>query len=262
MRGVYVTCFSKSFINFYKSSTKIGFHSYLRQNSTFENPLLVMNSIREYHSTVQVMAKAKAKAKKGKISAEDGDEQIEIQVNLPKIDDYDNQMEKRITRLRDEFLKLRCGRVNSDMFDHVLVDAHGTRMRVSEAGQVIVKGPTKVSISVFDPTVVTFVAKAITDCGQNLNPVVEGNNVEIVIPKPSKEVRDGLIKTASKSCEKTKAEVRQIRKQGLDAIKDLKSSVSEDDSRRLMKEFDALTEKKVGKIDQMYTDKEKEIAQS
>eukprot|EP01041_Mallomonas_annulata_P006780 gene6780-13734_t len=226
--------------------------------SLFSNPQICINrdnAAREYHYSSSVWAKPKKGKSTPALESSDDEEEIK----LPDINDYEKLMDKRVVRLTDELSKLRGGKVSNDMFDHVLVEAYGSRVPVPETGQVTIKTPTKVSIAVFDPVVIQAVAKALTDCGMNLNPVVDGNMVEIIIPKPSKEAREGLIKTAAKAAEKSKTEVRQLRKQSMDDLKYLKGSISEDDTRRLTKEFEALTEKKINKIIQLFSEKEKEL---
>lgn len=56
-----------------------------------------------------------------------------------------------------------------------------------------------------------------------------------------------------------KADVRHSRKQCMDKIKALKKAISEDDARRLGKEVDAVTERKVEKIVKLVREKEKSI---
>jgi ribosome recycling factor len=153
--------------------------------------------IRNYQTSKIIMAKAK----KGKhVNAEENNS--DESVKLQDVKEYDLLMEKRIIRLVDEFTRLRAGRVSSDMFDNVVIEAYGSKTILTEVGQVTVKGPTKVSIAVFDPLLVQHVSKALEEYGLNLNPVVEGNMVEVVIPKPSKETREALVKNASKASEK------------------------------------------------------------
>jgi hypothetical protein len=145
---------------------------------------------RSYHvSTISF-----AKAKKGGKSDDDGPV-----VPLPDIKAADGQMENHIFTLSTELLKLKVGRANADTFNDIPVEAYGT---VSAAGQVTLKGPTKVSIAVYDPTAVKAVADAIKASGLGVNPTVEGNNVIVNIPKPSKEARDLMVKAASKLSDK------------------------------------------------------------
>ena len=115
---------------------------------------------------------------------------------LPDTKDMDVQMEKKITRLVDEFAKLRSGQANTEIFRTVMVESGGARVSVADAGQLSVKSPTKMSISVFDPSITNAVAEAIRECGMGLTPTVEGNNVVMSIPKPSKESKEALVKTA------------------------------------------------------------------
>ncbi len=116
-----------------------------------------------------------------------------------------------------------------------------------------------INIVAFDPQLSGAIATAIREGGMGLNPLVEGNTVMVNIPKPSKESRDLLIKTASKYSERTKQQVREVRKDAMDEIKKLKGSISEDDTRRITKEVDVLTEKKLEKVQKLFKDKETEL---
>jgi ribosome recycling factor len=213
---------------------------------------------------------AAAKAKKGRVpkggSSEDDDNDNNMEgkppVKLPDMKELDGAMERKITRLADEFSKLRSGQVSAEIFKNVMVDCHGSRVSVSEAAQVSLKGPSKLTVSVYDPTLVSAVSNAIRDCGMNLNPTTEGNAILVTMPKPSKETRDAVLKTASKAAEKAKQDVRQIRKDGMDVLKKAKSAVSEDDTRRFSKEIETLTEKKLEKVGKLLKDKEKDILAS
>ena len=132
-------------------------------------------------------------AKKGKPSKNDADDSLIV---MPDMKIMDIQMEKKLTRLTDEFAKLRNGQPNTEVFRTVMVDSGGARVSVADAGQLTVKSPTKMSISVFDPSLISAVAEAIRECGMSLTPVIEGSNIVMSIPKPSKESKDALVKTA------------------------------------------------------------------
>lgn len=56
-----------------------------------------------------------------------------------------------------------------------------------------------------------------------------------------------------------KSDVRHDRKRILDKLKALKGKVSEDDTRRMAKEIDAITEKKIEKISKLVKEKETQI---
>jgi ribosome recycling factor len=208
-----------------------------------------------FHSSVAVYGPKKKGGKEIEAIEEDV-----VEIELPKAADYEVLLDKRISYLESEFSGLRAGRASTDMFNHLDVAAYGSKMSIAEAGQITLKSPTKVSIVAFDPELAGSIATAIREGGMNLNPMVEGNTIMVNIPKPSKESRDLLIKTASKYSEKTKQEIRQIRKDAMDEIKKLKGSISEDDSRRITKEVDVLAEKKVDKVQKIFKDKETELS--
>jgi ribosome recycling factor len=88
------------------------------------------------------------------------------------------------------------------MLNHILVDAYGSKISLTAAGQVTLKSANKIFISAYDSLLVPKIAEAIRDGGMSLNPTVEGNSIVVTIPKPSKESRDLLVKTAAKSAEK------------------------------------------------------------
>lgn len=142
-------------------------------------------SAAHFHSSSYALASKKDKPAKSVVD-----------VVLPDTKDLDLQMEKKITRLVDEFAKLRSGQANTEIFRTVMVESGGARVSVADAGQLSVKSPTKMSISVFDPSITNAVAEAIRECGMGLTPTIEGNNIVMSIPKPSKEAKEALVKTA------------------------------------------------------------------
>ena len=141
-------------------------------------------------------------AKNGKGSKSDKDDVDDVPIILPDIKNIDAQMEKKIARLSDEFAKLRSGQPNTELFRTVMVDSGGGRVSVADSGQLTIKSPTKMVISVFDPSLVSAVCEAIRECGMGLTPAIDGNSVSMSIPKPSKEAKEALCKTASKVADK------------------------------------------------------------
>ena len=165
--------------------------SYIRQTLPLSDSGKITGQIRLFHSSHCLLA-----AKKGKAAATGAD------IVLPDTKDLDLQMEKKLTRVIDEFAKLRNGQPNTELFRTVMVNSNGGRVSVADSGQLSVKSPIKMTITVFDPTQVNSVAEAIKDCGMGLTPMVEGNSISMSIPKPSKESREALIKTAKMIADK------------------------------------------------------------
>lgn len=232
-----------------------GFQYVVASTNLFPYGLSSFN-IRNFRTSQRCLAKSK----KGKqLLNENIQEKI---ITVPDCEDFEILMDKRVKRLIDELSHFHGGRISTDMLNHIAVEAYGSKVPLSEAGQVTLKAATKLSVAVFDPILTPAVAKAITESGMNLNPVIDGNTLEIAVPKPSKEFRESLIKSIGKAAEKTKSEIRGIRKSGMDKIKEVKDSISEDDSRKVMKELDVITEREVARVVKLVTEKEKEIISS
>merc|ERR1712146_183940 len=127
--------------------------------------------------------------------------------------------------------------------------AYGSRTILSNVAQSVLRAPNKINISVFDPMLVQDVAKTIRDsAGGTINPVVQGANISVNVPKPSKEQRESTIKIAGKLTEKIKQDIRKNRKDALDDLKKIEDNLPKDDFYRLSKEIDAVTEKVIKKV--------------
>lgn len=123
-------------------------------------------------------------------------------VPLPVTKDLGDSMDKRLSYLVEEFAKIRGGRASADILNHVTIEAYDLRVNILEACQITMLSPTKLSVAVFDLELVENVASAIRSCGLNLNPTTDGTTITVAVPKPSKEARDGLVKSISKLSEK------------------------------------------------------------
>ena len=129
-------------------------------------------------------------------------ERNESSANLPNVHDLEIDMEKCIEKLQKDLASLHGGRASTDMFSNITIDAYGSKVSIPEVGQISLVSGSKVSIAVFDPVLTNTVANTIRDSGLSLNPIVEGNMVNITIPKPSKEARENIMKSATKFAEK------------------------------------------------------------
>jgi len=213
-----------------------------------------------YHSSAPSLKEKKDKKKGGK-GGDDGDSDAAVPaVKMPVLKDLEQAMDKKISRFSDEIAKILPGRANADILNNIVVDVSGSKLSVVELGQVTMKAPNKLTVSVFDPSTTSMLASAIRDSGLGITVGTEGNStVNCTVPKPSQEARESQAKSVSKAAEKAKLDVRNVRKDGMDVIKKAKGSVSEDVTRKLSKDIDVLVEKKIEKITKLAKDKEGEI---
>ncbi|MFN3827571.1 MAG: ribosome recycling factor [Micavibrio sp.] len=176
------------------------------------------------------------------------------------INDLRQRMEGAVNNLKEEFAGLRTGRAAASMLEPVTVEVYGSRMPINQLGTVTAPEPRMLSVQVWDATATKAVEKAIRDSGLGLNPIGEGSVIRVPIPELNQERRAELTKVASKYAEQARVAVRNIRRDGMDLLKKLKSDgMPEDENKRHGDEVQKLTDSIIQKIDTMLKDKEKDI---
>ena len=221
---------------------------------------------REFHTSSPLLMAKGGKGRKGnkkaKVQEYDPDDDVIEYVPLPDPDtEYGSKMEKRLDRLSEEFSKLRGGAITAEMFNHLMVKAHGAKLSIIEVAQITMKTSTKFNVNVYDPELVGATAASIRESGMGLNPSIEGSNLVVSVNKPSKEQREKVAKGASQVAEKAKADIREIRRGGMDKLKKMekRKEASKDDAFRLMKALESITEKSLEKATKLFKNKEAEI---
>lgn len=179
------------------------------------------------------------------------------------LDDLTRRMEGAITALRGEFASLRTGRASATMLEPVMVDAYGAPTPINQIGTVNVPEPRMVTLNIWDKALVKAAEKAIVDSGLGVNPQVDGTLIRLPIPELNEERRRELAKVAGKYAENARIAVRNVRRDGMDAIKKAKTAgdLSEDDQKLYGDEIQEMTDKFIARIDEALAGKEEEIMQ-
>lgn len=177
------------------------------------------------------------------------------------LDDIERRMDGALEALRHEFAGLRTGRASPNLLDPVTVDAYGTRIPLNQVGTVGVPEPRLLTVSIWDKSMVKAAEKAIRDAGLGLNPQSDGMLIRIPIPELNEERRRELGKVAGKYAEQARIAVRNVRRDGMDALKkqEKEGDLSQDDHRLYADEVQAVTDKHIKAIDDMLSAKETEI---
>ena len=176
--------------------------------------------------------------------------------------DLQDRMEKALEVFRRDLSGLRAGRASTALLDPVQVSAYGgAKMPIQQLAGLSAPDPRTLVVQVWDAGQVEAVAKAIRDSDLGLNPMPEGATIRITIPPLSQERREELVKLGSKYAEQARIAVRNVRRDGVDALrKDEKDSeIGKDELRKLSGEVQDLTDSFVGKIDSLLAEKEKDI---
>lgn len=177
--------------------------------------------------------------------------------------DLERRMEGAISALNTELQGLRTGRASINLLDNVQVIAYGAKVPMSQVGSVSVMDSRMLAVNIWDKTIVGTADKAIREAGLGLNPVVDGQTLRIPIPPLNEERRVELTKVAGKYAEAARVAVRNIRRDGMDALKKLEKDggINEDDLRSMSDDVQKLTDRFVKTVDETLKAKEAEIMQ-
>lgn len=178
-------------------------------------------------------------------------------------DELNRRMNGAVGTLKSELAGLRTGRASSALLDPVKVEAYGNLMPMNQVGTVGTPEPRLLTVQVWDKGLVKAADKAIREAGLGLNPQIDGQLLRIPIPELNEERRKELVKLAHKYAEQGRVAVRNIRRDGMEALKKAEKDhkISQDDHHRHGDELQKLTDAHVKDIDAALHGKEQEIMQ-
>jgi len=184
---------------------------------------------------------------------------------IPALKETYVQLKTRMDKAVDDFRKAmastRTGRASVHMVDNINVEYYGSFMPLNQVAQVHAPEPQLITIQPFDPTALPAIEKAIRTADLGLNPMNDGKIVRVPVPPLTEDRRKDMVKQLHKVLEEHRTAVRNIRRDGNDAIKKAAKDkkVSEDEEKRSMDEIQKLTDDEIKKMEEMSKVKEKEV---
>jgi ribosome recycling factor len=171
------------------------------------------------------------------------------------------RMDKAVEDFRREMAATRTGRANVHMLDTVTAEYYGEQMPLNQIATIHAPEPQMITVQPFDPSALANIEKAVRAADLGLNPMNDGKIVRVPIPALTEERRKDMVKHLHKILEEHRTAVRNIRRDGNDAIKKaLKDKkISEDDEKRGTDEIQKLTDDEIKKMEEMSKTKEKEV---
>jgi ribosome recycling factor len=175
--------------------------------------------------------------------------------------DLQRRMHGAVDALRHDLSGLRTGRASTALLDTIHVEVYGANMPLNQVATVSVPEPRLLTVQVWDRSNVQPVEKAIRSANLGLNPVTDGQLIRLPIPDLTEDRRKELAKLVGQFAEKAKVAVRNVRRDGMDHLKqdEKKHQISEDEHKRLEQEVQKLTDDTIKEIDDLAHAKEKEI---
>ena len=175
--------------------------------------------------------------------------------------DLQRRMHGAVEVLKHDLGGLRTGRASTALLDHITVEVYGSHMPLNQVATVSVPEPRLLTVQVWDRSNVHPVEKAIQSAGLGLNPITDGQLLRLPIPDLTEERRKELAKLVGQYAEKARIAVRNVRRDGMDHLKqdERKHEISEDERKRLEHEVQKLTDQTIAEIDDAAEAKENEI---
>ncbi|MGM9971293.1 MAG: ribosome recycling factor [Anaeroplasmataceae bacterium] len=169
----------------------------------------------------------------------------------------EESMDKAISSFERELTTVRTGRANPNLLDTIVVMYYGAPSPIKQIAAISVPEANQLYIKPYDKSILKEIEKAITASNLGLTPQNDGNGIRLILPQMTEQRRRELCKDVSKMAEGAKVAVRNARRDANDALKKLE--LPEDDEKGYLEDVQALTDKKVQKIDDLASEKEKEL---
>jgi ribosome recycling factor len=171
------------------------------------------------------------------------------------------RMEKAVEDFRKAMAATRTGRASVHMLDGVSVDYYGSQMPLNQIAQVHAPEAQLITVQPFDPSSLAAIEKAIRSGDMGLNPMNDGKMIRVPVPPLTQERRQDMVKHLHKALEEHRTAIRNIRRDGNDAIKKAMKDkkITEDDEKRSLEEIQKLTDDEIKKMEEMSKSKEKEV---
>lgn len=177
--------------------------------------------------------------------------------------DLRRRMDQAVATFQSSLASTRTGRASAHMLDQVKVDYYGTLTPITQLAQVSTPEAQTIMIAPWDPTVLKEMEKAIQASDLGFNPISDGKILRVPVPPMTEERRREVVKHLNKVLEEHRTAVRNVRRDGNDALKKLAKDkkISEDEEKRAMEEVQKMTDEEIRKMEEMSRRKEIEVMQ-
>jgi len=171
------------------------------------------------------------------------------------------RMDKAVEDFRANLAAARTGRASVHMLDTIRVNYYGSEMPLNQLSTVHAPDAQLLTVQPYDPGIMGEIEKTIRSAGLGLDPMNDGKIIRIPVPPLTEERRKEMVKHLHKILEDHRTAVRNIRRDGNDAIKKATKDkkITEDEERRALEDIQKLTDDEIKKMEEMAKAKEKEL---
>jgi ribosome recycling factor len=175
--------------------------------------------------------------------------------------DATERMGKSVESTRGELATVRTGRASPHLLDRIIVDYYGAETPLNQLANVATTDARLLTVTPYDKGSISAIEKAIRESDVGLTPNNDGNVIRLQVPELTEERRKDMVKMVHGVAEEGKVAIRNIRRDVLGDLRDLKKEgeVGEDDERRGESDLQDRTDKAIAEIDALMKGKEEEI---
>jgi ribosome recycling factor len=174
--------------------------------------------------------------------------------------DTESTMNKAISHLEAELVKIRAGKANPNMLDGIVAEYYGSPTPISQIANISVLDARTISVQPWERNMLQPIERAIIASNIGINPQNDGNFIRLFLPPLTEERRKELVKRCNAEGENAKVSIRNIRRDSIEQIKKLqKDGLSEDAAKEAEIEMQELTNRFISLIEKHLEAKEKEI---
>lgn len=176
------------------------------------------------------------------------------------IEESSESMNRAISHLQAELVKVRAGKATPNIVDGIVVDYYGNPTPINQVGNISVADARTLTIQPWEKNMLQPIERAIIAANIGINPQNDGNMIRLFLPPLTEERRKELVKRAQNEGEHSKVAIRSIRRDAMEQIKKLqKNGLSEDVTKDAENSIQELTDKFITLVDKHLGTKEKEI---
>lgn len=175
------------------------------------------------------------------------------------LDATTQNMQKVLEVIKEDLSTVRAGKATPQLVEHIVIAAYGgtQKLKVIELAQISAIDSQTLVITPYDASITGEIQKGIMESSTGLTPVIDGQVIRISIPPLSEERRQQLVHLVNQKLEGGKIQVRQVRHEAMEEIK--KQNLPEDETVRLEKEVQKITDETIAQIDSLGKQKEAEL---
>ena len=172
-------------------------------------------------------------------------------------------MDKSVDATRQKFQSVRAGRATPSLLDRISVEYYGTMTPLNQMATVNAPEARLLTVQPYDKSSLKAIERAIQESDLGLTPNNDGQIIRMQLPELTEERRRQLVKVVKGLTEDGKVALRNIRRDVMHDLKELKDAgeAGADDEHRAEEALQKLTNEKVAELDAALKAKEAEITE-